>query len=313
MPTSPNLSITHVEQSQVNKETTINTAIDALDNAMNDPVDVDCSAGGTITVSSTDKLENGLLRLTGSPAGAFTLDIPDGDRALSLENASGQTATIDTVTGTTTFALADNETVELKVRGTAFTIVGAIGDGAGGTDLSSTFGKKSEYIPAAAMQAAVTNGCSALAVVEGTAGQPNVHVRDFATATAETAQFQFVFPNRWNKSTITFQAYYTHAGGQTAGLDGVAWGLSAVSVVDNAAWDTAFGTQVVVTLDRADSGDVHVTAESAAVTVGGTLNDGQMTFFEIERVVGDAADDLSIDARLLGVRIFWTEDSGVED
>lgn len=169
--------------------------------------------------------------------------------------------------------------------------------------------KLSEYIPAAAMQPAVTSGPSDLAIVEGTAGQPNIHVRDFDSVTAEAAQFQFVFPNRWNQGTITFQAYYTHVGGQTGGLDGVAWGLSAVSIVDDAAWDIAFGTQIIVTLDRVTADEIHVTAESAAVTVGGTLGDAQMSFFEIERVVSDGADDLNIDARLLGVRIFWTSNA----
>lgn len=309
MADTANLAITLLTTGQVGKEASINAGFTRLDESNNDTVDVDVSAGGTITLTSAQKLDNMLIRLTGSPAGAFTVDIPDGNRSLAFQNVSGQTATIDTVTGTTTISLSDTETAFIFVRGTALTLVGEKGTGSGVT----TFGKKSEYIPAAAMQPAVTNGCSALTAVEGTAGNPNVHVRDFDPTTAEAAQFQFVFPNRWNKSTITFQAYYTHAGGQTAGLDGVAWGLSAVSIVDDAVWDVAFGTQVVVTLDRANSGDVHVTAESGVVTVGGTLNDAQMTFFELERVVGNAADDLNIDARLLGVRIFWTEDGVNED
>lgn len=310
MTTSDNLAITHLEAKQVDPETPVNAAIDRLDLSNNDTVDVVTTAGGTITLTSAEKLDNLLIRLTGTPAGAYNIDIPDGNRCLHFENASGQTATLDTVTGAgSTIALADNETMVVDVRGTDLTQIGATGTTSG----STIFGKKSEWIPAAAMQPAATNGCSALAVTEGTAGQPNVHVRDFDTTTAESAQFQFVFPNRWDKGTITFQVYYTHAGTQTGGLDGVAWGLSAVSIVDDAAWDIAFGTQIVVTLDRANGGDVHTTAESAAVTVGGTLNDAQMTFFELERVVGDAADDMDIDARLLGARIFWTEDSAVED
>lgn len=311
MPNTPNNIATHVEPESTTKVDAINLAFDRFDLSNNDPEDVVTTAGGTITLTDTQIKENQLIRLTGSPAGAYTIDIPDGDRNLYFENVSGQTATLDTVTGAAaTVSLADTESVNIMVRNTDISVIGEKGTAGGG---AVTFGKKSEYIPAAAMQPAVTNGCSALAVVEGTAGQPNVHVRDFDPTTAESAQFQFVFPNRWDKGTITFQAYYTHAGGQTGGLDGVAWGLSAVSIVDDAAWNVAFGTQVVVTLDRANSGDVHVTAESAVVTVGGTLNDAQMTFFELERVVGDAADDLNIDARLLGIRIFWTEDAAVED
>lgn len=177
-------------------------------------------------------------------------------------------------------------------------------------------GKQSEWIPAAAMQPSVTKPCSDLQVVEGTAGQPNAHVRDFddgATVTLEEAQFQFAFPHRWNKGTITFKAYYTHVGGQTGGLDGVAWGLAGVSVVDNATWKLAVGTEIVVTLDRADADDVHETAESAALTVGGTLGDGQICFFILRRKTDDAADDLDLDARLFGIRLFWTQDDSVED
>lgn len=314
MTTSANLAITHLVAKQTDPETTVNAAINRLDLSNNDTVDVVTTAGGTITLTSAQKLDNILIRLTGTPAAAYTINIPDGNRALHFENQSGQIATLDTETGAAaTLTLAHQDTMAVDVRGTNLTQIGATGSTAGA---SPTFGKQSEYIPAAAMQPSVTKPCSGLQVVEGTAGRPNVHVRDFdsgATVTLEEAQFQFVFPNKWNKGTITFQAYYTHAGTQTAGLDGVAWGLSAVQIADNAAWDVATGTEVVVTLDRADGGDVHVTAVSANVTVAGTLTDGNMVFFILRRKTDDAADDLDIDARLLGVRIFWTEDAAVDD
>ena len=318
MVTTPNLVITHVEQSQANKETTINTALDRLDESANDSVDVVTTAGGTITLTEVQRLDNKLIRLTGSPGGAYNLDVPDGNRSLDFENASGQTATIDTVSGAAApIALADNETVQIDVYGVEMALVGAIGDGTGGAaGGASAFGAKTEYIPAAAMQPSVTKPCSALVAVEGTAGRPNIHVRDFddgVAVTFEEAQFQFVFPNRWNKGTITFQAFYSHAGTQTGGLDGVAWGLAAVQIADDAAWDTAVGTEIIVTLDRADGGDVHETAESAAVTIAGTLVDGSMCFFILRRKTDDGADDMDIDARLLGIRLFWTEDAAVDD
>lgn len=310
-----NLVIPYLTVGQEGKETSINVGFERLDVSNNDPVEVVTTAGGTITLTTAEKLDNILIRLTGTPAGAFNIDIPDGNRALHFENVSGQTVTLDSVSGSTLKpALLDNETAAIDVRGVEITVVGVIGDGSGG--VTAAFGKKSEYIPAAAMQPSVTKPCSALAIVEGTAGRPNVHVRDFddgVAVTLEEAQFQFVFPNRWNKGTITFQAYYTHAGGQTGGLDGVAWGLAGVQIADNAPWDTAVGTEIVVTLDRADANDVHQTAESAALTVAGTLADGEMCFFILRRKTDDAADDLDIDARLLGCRIFWTEDAAVED
>ena len=50
--TSPNLAAPHVAAAQNQKEVTINDATDALDLAMTATLELDCSAGGTITVSA---------------------------------------------------------------------------------------------------------------------------------------------------------------------------------------------------------------------------------------------------------------------
>ena len=315
MVTTPNLAITHIEVSQQNKKASANAAFDALDEATQDTIDIDCSAGGTVTVPVASQLANKLLRLTGSPAGAFTLDLQPTKRNLAIQNVSGQTATIDTTSGSTpTTDLATGQTLSLIIRGADITFIGTKGDGSGGA--AGSFGRKSEYIPAAAMQPSVTKPCSGLQIVEGTAGQPNIHVRDFddgVTVTLEEAQFQAPFPNRWNKSTITFEVFDTHAGGQTATQDGRVWGLSAVAISSDEAWDTAFGTEVLVTIDQANANRVHKSSESAAVTVAGTPADDDFIFFRIRRKTDDAADDMDQDARLLGVRIYWTEDAAVDD
>lgn len=104
---------------------TASDALDALlDNAMNHDDTVDVAAGGTIDLSTPqanlDKyLGSGFLELTGAPAGAFNLDLPDGDKNITIMNSSGQLATIDTITGATTArTLADAAIMEYQVRGT---------------------------------------------------------------------------------------------------------------------------------------------------------------------------------------------------
>lgn len=66
--------------------------------------DKSCTAGGTITLSTangtTDESRGVVLNLSGSPAGAFTIVIPNLDRPYIIRNASGQTATIQTATPT---------------------------------------------------------------------------------------------------------------------------------------------------------------------------------------------------------------------
>ena len=77
---------------------------------------------------------------------------------------------------------------------------------------------------------------------------------------------------------------------------------------DNASINTAFGTNVVATA-KAHSGtsnDMDVTAVSGAVTITGAAVDTQ-TYFQVMRDV--SADSQTGDARLLGIKLFFTTDA----
>jgi len=166
------------------------------------------------------------------------------------------------------------------------------------------------WIPAAAMQPTVSNGCAALANVETTAGRPDQIVLDFDTAADEHAQFQVAFPKRWNLGTVTFQVFWTTVGAVTTG---VAWGLQGVAVSDNETIDVAYGTAVVVTDDaQGATEEMLVTAESGAVTIAGTPADNDVCFFRVFRDVSDANDDMTQDARLIGIKLFYTIDAGTD-
>lgn len=122
---TPNLGIIHIEQSQSQKEVTANEGLDELDQATQDTVDIDCSAGGTVTVSFDDFRLNQLLHLTGSPAAAFTLMIPTKKRKFTVHNESGGTATLDTGVsgGTLTVDVLDGDVAELYSDGTDVILV----------------------------------------------------------------------------------------------------------------------------------------------------------------------------------------------
>lgn len=306
---TPNNIATHIENDAIDKETSINTAMDQFDISNNDTADVDCSAGGTITVTATDYRGNIHLRLTGSPAGAFNLDVPDGKRFFVIQNTSGQTATVDTTTGgASTYDVLDTAKSIFQSRGTDLEEI------VNSTPGSAIFGRRTEVFPAGSMWFPGTQPAGSVSVREVTGGQPSVVYIPFDSASEERVHFGGVpFPNRWDNGVITFQVGYTHAGGQTGGLDGVSWELKAVAVADDATFDVAFGTGVNVSLDRATADEVHVTAESANVTVAGSPADAYTVYFQLARDVADAADDLDIDAQLLFVRIFWTEDASVDD
>ena len=53
-----------------------------------------------------------------------------------------------------------------------------------------------------------------------------------------------------------------------------------------------------------------VTAESSAITIAGTPAAEDLTFFQISRVHDDSNDTAAEDARLLGIKLYYTTDAG---
>jgi len=167
-------------------------------------------------------------------------------------------------------------------------------------------GKETIWIPSAAITPTQSNGCASRTQVETTSGRPDMDVLDFDASSDEHAQFSVAFPKSWNAGTITFQVYWTTTATDT---DGVSWGLQGVAVSDNDTIDVAYGTAVVVddaALSAAE--DLCVTAESGAVTVAGSPADNDIVYFRIFRDVSDSNDTAAEDARLIGVKIFFTTD-----
>jgi hypothetical protein len=166
-------------------------------------------------------------------------------------------------------------------------------------------GKESIWVPASAMYPNSTNGCAALAQTELGNG-PELKTLDFDKDSDEFAQFAVAFPKSWNEGTVTFQAFFT---GNSTNTGDVAWTLAGTALADNGSLNTAFGTAVQATA-KAHSGtanDLDVTAESGAVTIAGSPSTDEYVFFEIARDV--SADDFSADAKLLGIKLFFTTDA----
>ena len=167
-------------------------------------------------------------------------------------------------------------------------------------------GKESIWVPANAMYPNSTNGCAAIAQTELGNG-PELKTLDFDKDSDEFAQFAVAFPKSWNESTITYQAFFT---ANSTNTGDVVWTLAGTALADNGSLNTAFGTAVATT-GKAHSGtanDLDVTAESGAVTIAGSPSTDEFVFFEIKRDVSE--DSLTADAKLLGVKLFFTTDAG---
>ena len=169
-------------------------------------------------------------------------------------------------------------------------------------------GKHSIWVPAAAMYANTTNGCSALTQVELSNG-PELKVLDFAADADDFAQFTIAFPKSWNEGTVTFQPYWTVTGTNTGT---VVWGMSAVAFADNADQNTTFGS-IALSAAKAHSGtsnDINVSAESAALTIKSAAVD-TLTYFQIFN--DTSASGQTGVARLTGVKILYTVNTGNDE
>ena len=214
------------------------------------------------------------------------------------------------IQGSSNAILALGATDEIDLTATAIDINGTCDVSGTLTNASTAVnvaGKQTIYIPSAAITPTKSNGCASSTQVETTSGSADMDVLDFDDGSDEHAQFSVAFPKSWNLGTVTFQVFWTSTATDT---DGVSWGLQGVSMPDNSTIDVAYGTAVVVD-DACQSAaeELYVTAESGAVTIAGTPADDDMCFFRIFRDVSDANDTAAEDARLIGIKLFYTTDA----
>ena len=253
------------------------------------------SSGGIVTFKDDIKIKDGGTIGSATTAGAITI-ASNGIVTLVDDLVLKDACTIGTATTAGAIAIAADGTVNLATAGATVN-----------STVISTVGTQTIWVPACAMRPTVTNGCAVITDAETTSGRPDMQVLDFDPSSDEHAQFQICFPKSWNESTITFSVYWTTTATDT---DGVAWGLQGVAVSDNDTIDVAYGTAVVVTDDALSAAeDLCVTATSGAVTIAGTPAVGDICYFRIFRDVSDANDDMAEDARLIGVKIFFTTDA----
>lgn len=189
--------------------------------------------------------------------------------------------------------------------------------GAALISLNSTFrgpavvgvGKHTIWVPATQMVARTTNG-AASGTVETTTNKNMIRTLDFDASTQEFAQFEIALPKSWDEGTVTFQPVWSHA--STANNFGVVWALQGLARGDGDAQDAAFGTEQTSTDTGGTTDDLYIGPESAAITLAGTVVELDVLLFQIKRNVADSADTMAVDARLHGVKLFYTTDAATD-
>lgn len=162
-------------------------------------------------------------------------------------------------------------------------------------------GKHAKFFSAAEFIPRITNGPSR-GLTETSTNDAMLDTLDFDQTTQEGATLFYKPPKSWDRGPITFVAYWTADAGSAA--ETFELELDAVAVSNDDALDVAWGTAVGVSDALIATGDLHISAESTAVTVGGSPALGDGILIRIKRDV--ANDNLAADARLLGVEGFFT-------
>ena len=260
---------------------------------------------GFVTTAGTQTLTN--KTLTSPIIGTSILDTNSNQLALltATSSAVNEITLANAATGNnpTISATGDDSNIGISFATKGTGVIKA--EDAGGTvSAVKIAGKETMWVPASAMYGATTNGADAQQV-ETTATRPDMKVLDFDASTAEYAQFSVAFPKSWAAGTVTYQVYWTPGSTNTGNC---IFGLQGVSCGDSDTIDVAYGTAAEVT----DAGigtveDQQITSESGAVTITAAAA-GEQTYFQLYRDAADGSDTFSADARVLGVRLFFTTD-----
>lgn len=167
------------------------------------------------------------------------------------------------------------------------------------------------YWPAAAIKPSITEPCAALAWGETTTNKINYGYLAFDAGANEYAHFSFRAPKSLDE-TVGFTAVLTVAEESGATTHNSAWTIQALALSTTDVLDAALSTAVQVNITTA-SGQVTLSAESAAITPAGVWSEGDMIYVQIGRYATDATNDtLNADAHLIGVTLYATYDAAVE-
>jgi hypothetical protein len=256
---------------------------------------------GDVTLTGTETLTN--KTLTAPKIGTSILDTNGNELFLltATGSAVNELTYANAATGNGPTFTASGETnvdININPKGT-----GALKSGSAAVKIA---GKETIWIPAAAMYGPTTNPADE-ALVETTATRPDMKVFDFDASTKQYTQFSIAMPKSWNEGTLTYQVYWSPSSTNT---DNCIFGLQGVACGDGDTIDVAYGTAINIT----DAGigtveDQQISAESSAITVAGSPAAGEQTYFQFFRDAADGSDTFSGEARVLGIKIFYTTDA----
>lgn len=171
-------------------------------------------------------------------------------------------------------------------------------------------GKHTIWVPSVAIYGRTTSG-AASGTAETSTNKVMLKTLDFDSASTEYAQFAIRMPKSWNLGTVTAAFTWSHPATTTD--FGVSWAIQAVALSNDDGLDTAFGSLVQVVDTGGTTDDIYMSAESGAITIGGTPAAQDYVVFQVSRDHDETGDTMAVDARLHGVSLYYTINAATDD
>jgi len=268
--------------------TAIETAVNAIDTQM---LEKDGS------VAMTGDLPMGGNKITGAGAGSAATDGATIGGAETLTNKTLTSPVLNTqVTGTAVLDEDDMASDSATQIATQQSIKKYVDDNTRGTT-------RYKMVMASEMWESATSGSSAITNQEFAANGIDYRYLAFDPTSAEYAQTMITLPPDWNAGTITVQFFWYTTGASSSAS--VVWGAQARAIGNGDLINQAFGTAQEVTDTSASTNTMYISPETAAITVD-NAGAGEPIQVRVYRDPTDGSDNLTQDAKLLGIKITYT-------
>jgi hypothetical protein len=285
----------------------ISTVVDGSAIVSESPVATTLSVGSSATVSYV------------ASTGVFTFGIPTG--ATGATGAAGADYTADAelnaiagltsasnkgilFTGSGTASVVDITAAALTVlddasTGDMLTTLGAL------AATATPIGQHTIWVPAGAIEVAASTAPATSNVAEIGTSLFAARTIDFETSADDFAYFGIQMPKSWDAGALLCQFVWS-ATGTTANT--VLWAIAATSLGNDEVLTTAFPTATTqIDTNSTTASDIMISPE-VSVTVSDSPTAEDYVIFEVSRDV--SGDNLAEDARLHGIKIHYTTDTG---
>lgn len=168
------------------------------------------------------------------------------------------------------------------------------------------------WVPAAAMTPSETDGATAETKEFGTNNMTHDVMSFPGTGNDTHAEFDVVMPEAWDRGTIKAKVYW-YAGGDANPNEYVEYYIAVGARSNDDALDAVLGTAVDIEDQHIADDDLHITAASGVITVGGSPALGDLLHFRLSRDYDHAGSGtaMDVDAHVLGVYIQYQKTNNV--